>query len=325
MTLGRVQRPARGLPDGHRSGNEPHLEERHERRRHQDHRDLALPERDERRGAREAHLGQHVRRHDARRREPVPPDRPHGTHPLGGRPLRQRRLARHAARSDRERRAASASSRTACRRRTTSFALASRSGGTRRARRTRNFRSASRSCETSRSRARRAPHGAGVTAYNPPVNLGRPRHLRGRDRLPPVHRVHEEVEAAMSAAHSLPLIDRALRMVEQGARDPLRAVKMRRRARARAARAPRRERARAASGAAPLERAGSTSRSPRSAARTSFASRAIDPSGHRRGNTTTPTLKVEWPGGRGVMRSIYAGTSDGASREPLVPSRFASR
>jgi hypothetical protein len=114
----------------------------------------------------------------------------------------------------------------------------------------------------------------------------------------------------MTAAHSLPLIDRALRMVEQGARDPLRAVKMGdelTRVLHELRDASEHERESGAGG--PLERGFDF---PLAALGATHIIRvtAIDPAGIAAG-ATTQTLKIEWPGGRGVIRSIYAGTSDG--------------
>ena len=112
----------------------------------------------------------------------------------------------------------------------------------------------------------------------------------------------------MTTAHSLPLIDRALRMVEQGARDPLRAVKMGDEL-TRVLHELREESEREPVGGGPLERGFDF---PIAALGATHIIRvtAIDPTGIGAA-TTTPTLKVEWPGGRGVIRSIYAGTSDG--------------
>jgi hypothetical protein len=112
----------------------------------------------------------------------------------------------------------------------------------------------------------------------------------------------------MTTAHSLPLIDRALRMVEQGARDPLRAVRMGDEL-TRVLHELREESEREPVGGGPLERGFDF---PIAALGATHIIRvtAIDPTGIAAA-TTTPTLKVEWPGGRGVIRSIYAGTSDG--------------
>ena len=112
----------------------------------------------------------------------------------------------------------------------------------------------------------------------------------------------------MTTAHSLPLIDRALRMVEQGARDPLRAVRMGDEL-TRVLHELREESEHEPVGGGPLERGFDF---PIAALGATHIIRvtAIDPTGIAAA-TTTPTLKVEWPGGRGVIRSIYAGTSDG--------------
>ena len=112
----------------------------------------------------------------------------------------------------------------------------------------------------------------------------------------------------MTTAHSLPLIDRALRMVEQGARDPLRAVKMGDEL-TRVLHELRDESEKEPIGGGPLERGFDF---PLAALGSTHIIRvtAIDPAGIAAA-TTTPTLKVEWPGGRGVIRSIYAGTADG--------------
>jgi hypothetical protein len=113
----------------------------------------------------------------------------------------------------------------------------------------------------------------------------------------------------MSASRTLPLIDRALRLVEQGARDPLRAVKMGDELghvlhdlREEAAHAPHPEGPRERGFDFPIAALGVTH---------IIRVTAIDPKGIAFG-TTTPTIKVEWPGGRGAVRSIYAGTTDGA-------------
>ena len=112
----------------------------------------------------------------------------------------------------------------------------------------------------------------------------------------------------MTTAHSLPLIDRALRMVEQGARDPLRAVKMGDEL-TRVLHELRDESEKEPIGGGPRERGFDF---PLAALGATHIIRvtAIDPAGIAAG-ATTPTLKVEWPGGSGVIRSIYAGTSDG--------------
>jgi hypothetical protein len=111
----------------------------------------------------------------------------------------------------------------------------------------------------------------------------------------------------MTAA-ALPLIDRALRLVDQGARDPLKAVKMGDEL-ARVLHQIRDDAERDPGKAAPRERGFDF---PIAALGASHIIRvtAIDHAGLPAG-TTTPTLKVEWPGGRGVIRSIYAGTADG--------------
>ena len=112
----------------------------------------------------------------------------------------------------------------------------------------------------------------------------------------------------MSAA-VVSLVDRALRVVDKGARDPLHAVRMGdelarilHQVRDQAERNP----ARAASGAErgfdfPIAALGATH----------IVRVALnDPTGIAPGGTTG-VLKVEWPGGSGVVRSIYAGTTDG--------------
>ena len=118
----------------------------------------------------------------------------------------------------------------------------------------------------------------------------------------------------MSNARSHALIDRALGLVEDGARDPLRAVKsggqlarVLHELREEAHRPPE-----AARGVTHHHHHGHNEHGfdfPIAALGCTHIIRvtAIDPTGIA-ANTTTPTLKVEWPGGRGLVRSIYAGT-----------------
>ena len=121
----------------------------------------------------------------------------------------------------------------------------------------------------------------------------------------------------MSNARSHALIDRALGLVEDGARDPLRAVKsggqlarVLHELREEAHRPPE-----AAHGVTHHHHHGHHERGfdfPIAALGCTHIIRvtALDPAGIAFGATTN-TIKVEWPGGRGVVRSIYAGTTDG--------------
>jgi hypothetical protein len=119
----------------------------------------------------------------------------------------------------------------------------------------------------------------------------------------------------MSRSHAL--IDQALTLVEEGARDPLRAVKgggqLRRvlhELRTEADRPP--EVARGVTHGDHHRHHERGFDFPIAALGCTHIIRvtAIDPAGIAAG-AETPTLKVEWPGGRGLVRSIYAGTTDG--------------
>jgi hypothetical protein len=110
----------------------------------------------------------------------------------------------------------------------------------------------------------------------------------------------------MNAARTIPLVERALRLVEEGERDPIRAVKV----------GPQlarllleiRDQGEQQEPAAHVERGYDF---PIAALGVTHIVRVQGVTGLNSTAPTTEKLKIEWPGGRGLIRSVFAGTLDG--------------